>query len=349
MDLSPTTAGEVAAILAEASRTGRALTPRGGGTRSRRGGVGGDAEPLSLTALDRLVEHSPADLTVTVEAGMAMERLVATLAAEGQGWPQAEVRPGSTVGGVLAAGASGRGRLRYGPVRDSLLEVVLATGDGRIVKGGARTVKAVSGYDLPRLAVGSGGSLGVIVQATIKLWPLPEADAWFTSDGPTEERIAAAERVLAEVYRPAAVVLGPERLWVRRAGVADDVQAPDGLVEGDAPSEPRARGLVEVGVPPRRTADVVRALEAEGRDYLAEMGVGRVTAAAGSAEEVSALRELAVAGGGHAVVADAPDDMRPDASRAWGPAPPGCAIMRRLKEVFDPAGILSPGRNVDDI
>ena len=69
-------------------------------------------------------------------------------------------------------------RLRQGPVRDSLMEVVVATGDGRVVTGGGRTVKLVTGFDLPRLMVGSLGTLGVIVQATLKLWPEPMAAQW---------------------------------------------------------------------------------------------------------------------------------------------------------------------------
>ncbi|MEW6583246.1 MAG: FAD-binding oxidoreductase, partial [Actinomycetota bacterium] len=205
MDLTPASPQAVAAALAEASRAGRPVTPVGGGTRSRRGAAGRAAEPLSVAALDGLVEHEPADMTVTVQAGMPAARLAEVLAPHRQAWPQADVRPGSTVGGVLACGASGRLRLRYGPVRDSLLEVVLATGDGRLVRGGARTVKSVTGYDLPRLAVGSLGVLGVVVQVTLKVAPVPDAAAWFAAGGGVEERLELAREVLARVHRPAAV------------------------------------------------------------------------------------------------------------------------------------------------
>jgi glycolate oxidase FAD binding subunit len=349
VDLAPVSVEGVAATLAEASAARRLLSIAGGGTRSRRGAPGPDAEILSLAGLDAVLEHSPADLTVTVQAGVPVERLAEVLADAGQMWPQADVRPGSTVGGVLATAATGRSRLRYGAVRDSLLEVVLATGDGRVVKGGARTVKAVSGYDMPRLAVGSMGTLGVIVQATLKLWPIPEARAWFTAEAGLEERLARAARVLAETHRPAAVLLSPGRLSVELTGTAADVVAPEGLSSGGPPPEPVARGIVEAGVPPRRVADLVSALEREGREYLAEMGVGRVTVAVTSADEVRAVRGLAAAGDGHAWVADGPQDLRADADLAWGPAPPGIAIMRRLKSVFDPSGILNPGRYVDGI
>src|SRR6185312_4854151 len=162
--------------------------------------------------------------------------LAGLLGAEGQCWPQADLRPGSTVGGVLASAASGRARLRFGPVRDSLLEVVLATGDGRLVKGGGRTVKNVSGYDIPRLAVGSHGTLGVIVQVTLKLWPLPPASGWYAAEGGIDERLALGERLLAELHRPAAVLLTPGRLWIRLDGYPDDVSAPEGTGPADPPA-----------------------------------------------------------------------------------------------------------------
>ena len=349
MDLAPVSIEGIAATLAEASAGRRALRVVGGGTRSRRGVPGPEADTLSVAGLDAVLEHSPADLTVTVQAGVPVERLGEVLAGAGQMWPQADVRPGSTVGGVLATAASGRGRLRYGAVRDSLLEVVLATGDGRVVKGGARTVKAVSGYDIPRLAVGSMGTLGVIVQATLKLWPIPEARAWFAARGDLDERLDRAARVLGSINRPAAVLLSPDRLSVELTGTAADVVAPEGLSPAGPPEEPGGRGIVEVGVPPRRAADLVGALEREKRGYLAELGTGRVTVAVTTADDVRLVRGLAAAGDGHAWVADGPEDLRADPDLAWGPPPPGVAIMRRLKSVFDPCGILNAGHYVDGI
>jgi glycolate oxidase FAD binding subunit len=339
----PTSPEEVAALLAQASREGRPVTPVGGGTRWRRGRPADPGERLPTEGLARLVEHAPADLTVTVEAGMAVADLAEHLAQAGQHWAQPDVRPGSTVGGVLAAGASGRSRLRFGPVRDSLLQVVLVTGDGRVVTAGGRTVKGVAGYDIPRLAVGSLGTLGVIVQATLKLLPLPPARAWFTAGGDLEARAAAARRVLAEVHRPAAVLLTPGRLSVELVGIEEDVVAPDGLAPGAAPPEPGGRGLVDAGVPPREVVTLATALERHGLDYEAQAGVGACRVAVDTSEDVERVRAEATALGGHAVVVDGPDDLRAD---PWGPPPPGTELMRRLKAAFDPAGVLAPGRLV---
>ena len=145
------------------------------------------------------------------------------------------------MGGVLAAAASGRERLRMGAVRDSLLEVVLATGDGRLVTGGGRTVKGVAGYDIPRLAVGSLGTLGVIVQVTLKLWPVPAAAGWFGAEGPLPERLAAVARALAGPARPASVLLAPGAVAVELIGPEEDVRAPDGHGAAGRPA-PRAGG-----------------------------------------------------------------------------------------------------------
>ena len=240
---------------------------------------------------------------------------------------------------MLATASSGRERLRAGAVRDSLLEVVVATGDGRLVTAGGRTVKGVSGYDIPRLAVGSLGTLGVIVQATIKLWPVPPARGWFAAEGSLDARLAAAERLIAGPARPSAVLMTRGRLAVELTGPPEDVTAPEGFAPLDeAPPEPAGAGLMEVGVSPPRLGALARALEAGGLDYEARMGVGTCTVAIARAEDVAAVRTAALGLGGHAVVSDAPDDLRED---PWGPPPPGVHLMRRLRDAFDPAGILN--------
>jgi glycolate oxidase FAD binding subunit len=338
--LSPASPQEAAAALAEATAARASVGVVGGGTRARRGrpGPAPDRE-LRTGGMRRVVAHEPADLTVTVEAGMPAAELAELAASAGQGWPQADIRPGSTVGGVLATAASGRRRLRMGAVRDSLLEVVLATGDGRLVTGGGRTVKGVAGYDVPRLAVGSLGTLGAIVQVTLKLWPIPAASGWFALQGPLDERLAAAARALAGPARPASVLLSPGAASVELIGPEEDVRPPEGMAPlAGPPPEPAGRGLVEAGVPPPRLADLAALLEDAGLGYEARMGVGTCLVAVERPEDVARGRALALGLGGHAQVVDAPDDLRAD---PWGPPPPGLELMRRLRDAFDPAGILN--------
>lgn len=339
--VAPASPEEAAAALADASAARAAVVVVGGGTRSRRGRPAPPPDrELRTGGLRRVVAHEPADLTVTVEAGLPATELAALAAEAGQCWPQADIRPGSTVGGVLAAAASGRERLRAGPVRDSLLQVVLATGDGRLVTAGGRTVKGVSGYDIPRLAVGALGTLGVIVQVTLKLWPLPAERGWFGARAPLAERLALVGRALTGPARPAAVLLTPGALAIELTGPAQDVRAPDGLSpRASAPAEPSGTGIVEAGVPPPRLGELAARLEDAGLDYEARMGVGTCLAAVESADDVARVRGWALALGGHATVIDGPDELRAD---PWGPPPPGLDLMRRLRAAFDPAGILNP-------
>jgi glycolate oxidase FAD binding subunit len=226
-------------------------------------------------------------------------------------------------------------------VRDSLLEVVLATGDGRLVTGGGRTVKGVAGYDLPRLAVGSLGTLGVIVQVTLKLWPIPVARGWFGAEAPLAERLAAVGRALAGPARPASVLLLPGAVAVELTGPDEDVVAPEGMVAlAGPPPAPSGRGLLEAGVPPPRLGELAARLEEAGLAYEARMGVGTCLIAVASAEDVESARGWALALGGHAQVVDGPDDLRAD---PWGPPPPGLELMRRMRDAFDPAGVLNHG------
>lgn len=338
--LAPTTPDEVAEALAAASAAGARVVVVGGGTRSRRGRPGPPADQeLRTGGMNRLVAHEPADLTLTVEAGMQASEVAEIAASAGQSWPQADIRPGSTVGGVLATAASGRERLRAGAVRDSLLEVVMATGDGRLVTAGGRTVKGVSGYDLPRLAVGSLGTLGVIVQVTVKLWPVPAARGWFVMRGPLGQRIAAAERVLAGAVRPTSVLLQPDSVSVLLAGPPEDVRALEGFAAQQGPvAEPAGVGMIEVGVSSARLGALAHHLEGESFAYEAQMGVGTCRVAVSSVDEVARIRAWALDLGGHAVVVDGPDALRAD---PWGPPPPGVHLMKRLRASFDPAGILN--------
>jgi len=161
----PGSAAEVAAVVRVAAEAGVPIMPWGGGTAvdlgppPPRAGI-----VLSLRRLGHLLEHEPGDLTVTAEAGMTLADLQTALRARGQ-WlsldpPDAER---ATLGGVVAANASGPRRQLYGTVRDLLIGLTVVTADGSLLHGGGKVVKNVAGYDLPKLFVGSHGTLGIIV------------------------------------------------------------------------------------------------------------------------------------------------------------------------------------------
>jgi glycolate oxidase FAD binding subunit len=172
----PGSVDEVVAVVQQAAAAGVPVLPWGGGSAASvgpapaRGGV-----VLVLRRLDRLVEHEPGDLTATAEAGLTFDALQSALRARGQ-WLSLDPPDGAraTVGGLIAANASGPRRHLYGTVRDLLIGLTVVTADGAIVRGGGKVVKNVAGYDLPKLFVGSWGTLGVVVSATFKLRPVPE-------------------------------------------------------------------------------------------------------------------------------------------------------------------------------
>ncbi len=163
--------------------------------------------PFSLAALHRVVEHAPEDLTVVVEAGINLGALQKKLATGGQWLPIDPPRPeGTTIAEILNANASGPRRFGYGTVRDYLIGIKVALADGRVIKAGGKVVKNVAGYDLCKLFVGSQGSLAIIVEATFKLRPLPEAEQFVASHCESFDQAAGLmEAVLASELTPVVV------------------------------------------------------------------------------------------------------------------------------------------------
>ena len=175
--LRPAAAGEVAEALRAAGRDGLAVLPWGGGTALALGQPPARYDvALDLTAFNRVVEYEPEDFTVTAECGVTLATLRATLAARGQELPLEGARAeAATLGGVLAANASGPRRLRFGAPHDRILGGYFALADGTLARSGGKVVKNVAGYALHRLLCGSRGGLGVLLEASLKLAPGPAA------------------------------------------------------------------------------------------------------------------------------------------------------------------------------
>jgi glycolate oxidase FAD binding subunit len=154
------------------------VIPAGGGTKLRIGNPPEKVElALSTLRLNRVIDYEPADLTVTVEAGIRLADLQSTLAEHGQYLPiDPPFAAQATIGGVAATNSSGSLRLRYGAARDMILGARVVLADGTEVKSGGKVVKNVAGYDLSKLYIGSFGTLGVITQVSFKLQPLPEVE-----------------------------------------------------------------------------------------------------------------------------------------------------------------------------
>jgi glycolate oxidase FAD binding subunit len=192
---SPVSIAGVSRLLAIAHARRLAVVPTGAGAR-----LGWGTPParldvvLSLARLDRVLAHEPADLTLSVECGVSLEALNETLRPHGQFVPLDPARPeASTIGGLIASGAAGPYRARYGTIRDLLLGVTVVRSDGTVVKGGGRVVKNVTGYDIPKLHVGALGTLGVVVEAHLRLHPRPAAErSWVFGFESPEAALEAA-------------------------------------------------------------------------------------------------------------------------------------------------------------
>lgn len=158
---------------------GKAIAPWGGGTRQETGYAPERYDiALSTENLNAIVDYQPADLTVTVQAGVTLSALQAALANNRQWLPLDVALPDQqTIGGIVAARADSLRRFSFGSVRDSLLGLTVVNALGEKIKAGGRVVKNVAGYDLPKMYCGSWGTLGLITEATFKVAPLPETSA----------------------------------------------------------------------------------------------------------------------------------------------------------------------------
>lgn len=134
-------------------------------------------QPWNLQALNRILEHTPEDMTVAVEAGVTLAELQARLRVAGQWLPIDPPRPEQlTIESLLSMNASGPRRFGHGTIREHLIGLKAVLADGRITKSGGKVVKNVAGYDLMKLFIGSQGTLGVMVEAIFKVQPLPESE-----------------------------------------------------------------------------------------------------------------------------------------------------------------------------
>lgn len=322
--------------LAAAVRDANAVVPVGGGTHREVGGPVPDG--LEVRAPAGVVAYDPAELTVTVNAGTTVAALSEVLGAAGQMCPLDPRDDAATVGGVLAVGLSGVRRLRYGPMRDLVLETRVVTADGRQVRGGAPVVKNVTGFDLPRLLVGSLGTLALIVQATLRCRPVPQTAVWVST---TQE----PDAVRALVSAPSALLWDGSVTSVLVEGYARDVDAQLAALgpatRAAAPALPAGAHRGRISVRPGALVELGRGLDAiPGCVWLAEGGVGTIHVATETPDGLGAARTAAHGVGGW-LLREAGGGADFD---GFGRPLPDRTIARRLKCAFDPTGKLSPGR-----
>ncbi|MGH3238795.1 MAG: FAD-binding oxidoreductase [Spirillospora sp.] len=361
---APENVAEAADVMRVAAENGLAVVPRGAETRLDWGAPPERCDLLVDThRLDGLVEHAAGDLVAKVEAGLPMERLGEQLAERGQRLALDAPLPGSTVGGTIATGAAGPLRSLYGTPRNLVIGLTIVRADGQIARSGGKVVKNVAGYDLGRLFSGSFGTLGLIVDATFRLHPVPEATAFVVcAVSGAEDAHDAVQTVLHSAVAPSAVeYIGPGTVAVLLEGVPDGVAArarqiaellgENAEIAAAAPEGwgqyPDGTTLIDISAPPSAFRDLVTLLGPDIAVTWSGSGQGHVGLPAEStpdevAHVLGSLRDVLGRHRGGAVVRYTPEEVRGEID-LWGPVP-ALALMRRVKDQFDPDHRLSPGR-----
>ena len=274
--------------------------------------VGGelDAGARLVRAPSGIVAHEPEELIVRCGAGTPVGELAMALADHGQMTPIDPVSPDATVGGVLSVGYSGLRRLRYGPVRDLLLEARYVAADGELVKAGAPVVKNVTGFDLCRLLVGSIGTLGFIGEVVLRCRPLPAASRWMHSYD------ADPFAIRRKLFGASSILWDGSTTWVLLEGYGADVDAETRLL-GPAFAEVAGPPSLPIGTRKSMAPTALRDLSTGSAlgSFIAEIGVGTVHSSNPTEGSVP--------------------------SRTSGTVG---LLNRDLKNAFDPTGRLNPGR-----
>jgi glycolate oxidase FAD binding subunit len=339
----------------------RALCIRGGGTKDFYGEAPA-GEPLDMRGYRGVVAYEPTELVITARCGTPLAEVQATLAERGQmlAFEPPAFGDAATIGGVVAAGLSGPRRASAGAVRDFVLGATLLDAAGQALGFGGQVMKNVAGYDVSRLACGSLGILGPILEVSLKVLPLPAAEC--TLRMPLDEGAALRAMnewggqplpISATLWRDgsltlrlsgaAAAIDAAARRFEREHGAARlDTPAADALWAGvreqtdaffDGP-----RPLWRVSVP-----SVAPALDLPGERMIEWGGAQRWLR---TDADAATVRTAAARAGGTATLFRGGDRS----AGVFHPLPAGNALLqRRLKDAFDPERLFNPGRMVPDL
>ncbi len=384
----PSTVDEAAEILRGCAGDRLAVAFAGGGTDLELGPPPSRLDVLLRTrALHRVVEHLPSDQIATVEAGVTVATLQEELARHGQRLALDPPHPGrATLGGVVAANAFGSRRHRYGAARDLVVGMTFVRADGVVAKGGGKVVKNVAGFDVPRLLVGSLGTLAFVATVTVRLHPLPEVEETVCIDGLDAPGLRQAALALrAAQLEPTSVAAliedGAFRLGLRFEGFGPGVaEGREGALElahglgrpaSALPPAPASRfweehdrartdGAVRlrISAPPAALPAVAEAMRpvvdrlAGARAVLyptlgfAFLGGGLADADAQAVGAEVGALRVVLTAIGGSAVLLAGPFTLRAVCDPWGLAPASLALMRRVKDALDPEHRLAPGRFV---
>jgi glycolate oxidase FAD binding subunit len=292
--------------------------------------------------LNGVVEHAAGDLITIVRAGTPLNELDL-----GDQQLVLDGPANATIGGTVAAGTSGPRRMFYGTARDLLIGITIVRPDGVVAKSGGKVVKNVAGYDLGKLFHGSYGTLGLITECAFRLHPKPQTALFVRARNVSVQSVLAAQVVPAAIEIDSATGEMAVLLEGTPEGVKERAAKIGGEVTDEAPpwwgTMPDGPITLKLGVPISKVPELL----AHGSAVRGSAGTGVLYAGAADITEVEALRAQCVRLEGHAVVLAAPPGIR-EILDMWGPTP-GLALMRRIKDQFDPGHRFAPGRFVGGI
>lgn len=346
---------QLAAAIRDAARHRRALCIRGGGTKDFYGGaLRGDV--LDVSPCRGIISYEPSELAITAHAGTPLAEIEAAMRDQGQmlAFEPPHFGPTATLGGCVAAGLSGPRRPYAGAVRDLVLGLRMLDGKGSDLRFGGQVMKNVAGYDVSRLLAGSLGTLGVILEISLKAQPLPPAEITLCREQTQAEAIALTNEWAGRPLPLSATCHIDNQLYVRLSGAASAVRAAreklggaevaDGaafwtkLREQELDFFVAARPLWRLSL-----KSTTPPLNLPGQQLVEWGGALRWLKADIDAKTV---REAAAFGGGHATLFRANDKS----AGVFHPLPPAMMrIHQRLKQMFDPVGIFNPGRLYENL
>jgi len=329
------------------------LVVRGGGTKDFYG-LTARGEVLDTTACAGIVDYDPTELVITARAGTRLADIEEAMLASGQMLACEPPRfgTGATLGGLVAAGLSGPRRPYAGAIRDIVLGVRVLDGAGEDLSFGGRVMKNVAGFDVPRLMTGALGTLGVLVEVSLKCVPRPRIEATRLRECSADDAIRMMNEWGGKPLPVSATCHHAGRLAVRLSGAAPAVDAAATKIGGEAMHDGGAFWesvrehahpfFAAAGAPLWRLSVKATAPHADlGGEQLIEWGGALRWLVAGDRTDPTTVRAWAQGNGGHATLFRAADKS----AGVFHPLPEAMhALHRRLKATFDPAGILNRGR-----
>lgn len=310
-------------------------------------------ETLDTCAYTGIVAYEPTELFITAKAGTPLSEVEATLAKEGQYLAfEAPHFGGTTVGGCVASGLSGPRRAAVGSVRDFVLGVQLLDGKGNQLIFGGQVMKNVAGYDVSRLMAGAMGTLGLLLEVSLKVLPKPPAETSLRLELSQAKAIEMMNRWGGQPLPISATCWHDGWLTVRLSGARAAVATAQTKLGGEAVNDADAfwRALCEqetaffsAGAPLWRLSvpSVTPALAVPGEQMIEWGGALRWLKSDAPPEEI---RAAAASAGGHATLYRAPDELKHRVGAFSPLSAPVMTLNRNLKTAFDPQGIFNPGR-----